>query len=277
MFIYREWEFFCSQIQKLQIKSVTAYDALELAKSKENYFIIKHDVETNVNKALKLALIEYKYGLSATYYVQSYLIKNDENVKILKEISKLGHEVTYHYDVLDSNNGDFSLAEIEFNQTLIEFESLGMKVKTVCPHGNPVKKRFGWSSNKDFFRNKVINSKYSEIADIVINPEKFINNELIYISDAGFGWKKITDISNNDSSKSIDEDLKSLNSIINLIQDPSKTLILSAHPHRWGKYKIIAFFHKTIFFTLRTFVRILTKVAFFKKIISKFYYLAKKI
>jgi len=277
MFVYKEWEIFCSQIQKLQIKSVTAYNALEHSKSKEDYFIIKHDVETNVKKALKLALIEYKYGLSATYYVQSYLIENDENVKILKEISRLGHEVTYHYDVLDSNNGDFSLAEIEFDETLIKFENIGMKVRTVCPHGNPVKKRFGWTSNKDFFRNKSINSKYSEIADIVINPEKFINNGLIYISDAGFGWKKITDISNNDNNQSKDEDLKSLNSVINLIQDSSKTLIISAHPHRWGKYKVIAFFHRNIFFTLRTSVRILTKIPFFKKIISKFYYLAKKI
>ena len=45
--------------------------------------------------------------------------------------------------------------------------------------------------------------------------------------------KKNTDISNNDNYQSKDEDLKSLNSVINLIQDSSKTLIISAHPHRW--------------------------------------------
>jgi|TARA_B110000908_G_C10140209_1_gene396418 hypothetical protein len=277
MFIYKEWEIFCSKIKKLGIKSVTAFEALEYSKSKENYVIIKHDVETNAKKALKLAIIENKYDLKATYYVQSYLIENEDNIKILKKISRLGHEVTYHYDVLDSNNGNFSNAEIEFDETLIKFENLGMKVKTVCPHGNPVKKRSGWSSNKDFFRNKFINSKYFEIVDIVINPEKFINNELIYISDAGFGWKKITDISNNDHSQSKDEKLKNLNSVVNLIQDRSKTIIISAHPHRWGKFKATAFLHRTIFFTLRITVRILTKVSFFKKIISKFYYLAKKI
>jgi hypothetical protein len=277
MFVYKKWEIFCSQIQKLQIKSVTAYDALEHSKSVENYFILKHDVETNVKKALNLALIENKYGLSATYYVQSYLIENDENVKILKQILKLGHEVTYHYDVLDSNNGDFKLAELEFDKTLLKFKNLGMNVRTVCPHGNPVKDRAGWSSNKDFFRNEILNVKYSEIADIVINPEKFTNKELIYISDAGFGWKKITDISNNDKNESEDIEIKDLNDVVNLMQDRSKTFIISAHPHRWRQYKMIAFLHRNIFFTLRSTVRIITKIPFLKKSISKFYYLAKKI
>ena len=194
-----------------------------------------------------MAYIENKFGLKATYYVQSYLLENEDNTRNLKKILNLGHEVTYHYDVLDSNNGNFQDAQIEFDKTLIEFEKLGMKVKTVCPHGNPVKKRSGWSSNKDFFRNKFINTRYFEIADIVVNTEKFINNELIYISDAGFEWKKITDISNNDNIESKDEKLKNLNSVLNLIQDRSKTIIISAHPHRWNKFKTIAFIHRTIF------------------------------
>ena len=208
MFVYKDWEIFCLKIKKLGIKSITAFDALKYSKTKENYVIIKHDVETNVKKALKLAYIENKFGLKATYYVQSYLLENEDNTRNLKKILNLGHEVTYHYDVLDSNNGNFQDAQIEFDKTLIEFEKLGMKVKTVCPHGNPVKKRSGWSSNKDFFRNKFIKTRYFEIADIVVNTEKFINNELIYISDAGFEWKKITDISNNDNIESKDEKLK---------------------------------------------------------------------
>ena len=277
MFIYKEWERFCSKICDLGINCVTAYEALELSKLDNHYMIIKHDVETNVEKALKLALIENKYNLKATYYLQSYLIENIKNINLLKEIVELGHEVTYHYDVLDSNNGVLKLAELEFEKTLFKFKNLGMEVRTVCPHGNPIKERSGWNSNKDFFRNETIISKYTDIADIVVNPEKFTNKEIVYISDAGFGWKRITDISNNDNNQSKDEKLKNLNDVVKLIQDRSKTIIISAHPHRWGKYKLIAFFHRTIFFTLRTSVRTLTKVSFFKKIISKFYYLAKKI
>ena len=32
----------------------------------------------------------------------------DDNILLLKEIASLGHEVTYHYDVLDSNNGEMN-------------------------------------------------------------------------------------------------------------------------------------------------------------------------
>jgi hypothetical protein len=277
MFIYSEWEAFCSEIKRVGIKSVTAVEALEGAKAKESYIIIKHDVETNVKKALTLAKIENKYDLRATYYVQSYLLGSKKNTEILKNIAGLGHEVTYHYDVLDSNEGDFSNAEIEFDKTLLRFETLGMKVKTVCPHGNPVKTRQGWSSNKDFFRNKTINHKYSDIEDIVVYPEKFINGELVYISDAGFGWKKVVDISNNDHSQSRDEDLKNLGCVMRYTQDRSKTVIVSSHPHRWRKFRASYMIHKISFFVLRTVVKGLARVVLFKRVLSKFYFLAKKI
>ena len=117
MFIYKEWERFCSNIINLNIKCITAFEALQESKSSNHYVIIKHDVETNVKKALQLAIIEHKYNIKATYYVQSYLIENTENIRLLKKINELGHEVTYHYDVLDSNNGDYKLAETEFDKT----------------------------------------------------------------------------------------------------------------------------------------------------------------
>lgn len=278
MFIFKEWEIFCSQISDLNIRSVTAFEALTLSKTSEKYLIVKHDVETNIEKALKIAQIENKYEVRGTYYVQSYLLKKLKNVEILKKIIDLGHEVTYHYDVLDANSGNYDLAEKEFDETLLLFENSGFDVKTVCPHGNPVMERDGWSSNKDFFRNEKLNEKYSSIADIVINPEKFINHEMIYISDAGFGWKIISDISNNDNmGEAEDKKLKGLSNIVSLLSDENKSFIISAHPHRWNSSKTLAYVKKNLFFTLRFAVRTLTKIPIMNKIIGKFYYLAKKI
>ena len=277
MFVYKEWDFFCSTIFNLNLKAITALEALTLSKTSEKYLIIKHDVETNVEKALMLAQIENKFSIRATYYVQSYLLNDNKNIKVLKEIKNLGHEVTYHYDVLDANNGDYDLAEKEFDKTLLQFENQGFKVETVCPHGNPVMERFGWSSNKDFFRNEKLNIKYSAIADIVINPEKFINNEMIYISDGGFGWKIISDISNNDNKKGGDTKLKGLSNIVALLSDENKSFIISAHPHRWNSSKTLAYVKKNLFFILRFAVRTLTKIPIMNKVLGKFYYLAKKI
>ena len=86
MFVYKEWEFFCSSIFNLNLKGITALEALTLSKTSEKYLIIKHDVETNVEKALMLAQIENKFSIRATYYVQSYLLNDNKNIKFLKEI-----------------------------------------------------------------------------------------------------------------------------------------------------------------------------------------------
>ena len=279
MFVYKEWEFFCSAIFKLNLNAITAKEALKLSKTSEKYLIIKHDVETNVDKALKLALIENKFAIKATYYVQSYLLNDNKNIEVLKKIKKLGHEVTYHYDVLDANKGNYTLAEKEFDITLMRFEEQGFKVETVCPHGNPVMERTGWSSNKDFFRNKKLNSKYSNISDIVINPEKFINSEMVYISDAGFGWKIISDISNNDKAGTVkDKKIEGLKDVVDILSfNNNITLIISAHPHRWNSNEVFASFKKNLFFSLKFTVQKLTKIPFMNKLIGKFYYLAKKI
>lgn len=277
MFVYKEWDRFCSKLKNKNINCLTAFNAIEAAKTNLNYIIIKHDVETNVKKALKIAQIENKYNIKSTFYVQSYLINTHRNVKLLKKICSLGHEVTYHYDVLDSNKGNYDLAIMEFEKTVLKFNKLFQPVKTVCPHGNPVMKRNGWSSNKDFFRNKKIKKKFSHIKDIVINPEKFINKELAYISDAGFDWKLITSISENDRDLSVNKSLNNLDNVFTLIDDETKSVILSSHPHRWVQSKNIAKLKKYVFFAIRSLTLKLVKIPILKTLLGKFYYLAKKI
>ncbi|MDD7913386.1 hypothetical protein [Polaribacter ponticola] len=272
MFTYQNWDYFCSEVKKNNLKTFTARDVIN--NKSNNFIIIKHDVETNVAKALELAKIENKYGINTTYYVQSYLLTK-ENLPKLSEIQKLGHELTYHYDVLDSNNGDWEEADREFNETLNLFKENDFIVETVCPHGNPIMERKGWSSNKDFFRNPKINDKYSFITDIVVDVKDF-GEEVRYISDAGYGYKLIADISNNDrDTTKKDEEIKDLKAIIHLLKEKDR-IILSTHPHRWGNSEIKAKFKKLFFFSLRAIVRFLTKNRFLNKIIGKFYYLAKK-
>ena len=47
-----------------------------------------------------------------------------------------------------------------------------MKLRTVCPHRNPVQKNLDGLLIK-IFRNKFINSKYSEIVHIVIKLKSY--------------------------------------------------------------------------------------------------------
>lgn len=195
---------------------------------------LKHDVESRVDRALEMARIEARYRHSATYYFQGDLLDSPITIAAIAEMTSLGHEVTYHYDVLDSCDGDYSAAMLEFQEYVARFAKLGCVIKTVCPHGNPTKIRKGWQSNKDFFRHPGVRNKYPNIMDIVVDfPVLF--NQGIYVSDAGFNLKIVGAIATNDSSNQTamqDGHTIDWSDITQLAQE-SEGMVMSVHPHRF--------------------------------------------
>jgi hypothetical protein len=272
MFIYRVWEIFCLEISCKY--NCIRIDEISEQPSNGSWISIKHDVETNVEKAFEIAKIENKYNIRATYYIQSYLLH--DNFKLLKKIADLGHEVSYHYDVLDANNGDINMAIKEFSDTITKFKEFGFKVNTVCPHGNPLMLRNGWSSNKDFFRNSNVVSQFPDIFDVIIQANKVIKDQFVYISDAGYSWKLIGNVDSNDTINNGDIEIGTVEEMIDLIGFHDK-IIVSSHPHRWCKSYTAALLQLVKFKVIRFLAKNLSKINFFKKFMSKFYYLAKKI
>jgi len=199
-----------------------------------------------------------------------------DNIDVLKEISDLGHEVSYHYDVLDSNHGNMDAAIKEFSNTVTEFKKVGFEIATICPHGNPIMKRSGWSSNKDFFRNKSVVSLYPDVFDIVVQASEVIKNGFVYISDASYQWKLIANVDSNDIMSNGDQAIGNIDNMIKLISS-SERIIISSHPHRWSENYFLALFRLTFFKSVRFMAEYLVKFGVLKKIMSKFYYIAKKI
>lgn len=56
--------------------------------------ILRHDVDERPQNALKMAHIEYRLGIRATYYFRILKISNDPDV--IAEIVRMGHEIGYH-------------------------------------------------------------------------------------------------------------------------------------------------------------------------------------
>ena len=272
-FTYKQLHKICKAAVETK-KTILANQIIENNTVNGDWIVFKHDVETNVKRALKMAKIEAMYGIKATYYVQGYLLKN--NVSTLKEIQNLGHEVTYHYDVLDANSGDYIKARTEFLNYLNNFESHGFKIQTICPHGNPLMIRKGWNSNKDFFRNESISKEFNEILDIVVSLPNLIVSDYEYISDAGFKFQIIANIKDNDISNSGDIPIKSLEDFVSILKSNNK-LIFSTHPHRWRSSALIGAINKLKFKFIRSFALLVSKNKKIKKFLSNFYYLAKKI
>ena len=269
--IQGEWNKFCSTIDS--VKCITISEIPNLSKTK-SWLAIKHDVETNVQRAFQIATIEARHGIRATYFVQAYLL--DDNIQLLTKIADLGHEVTYHYDVLDANKGDFDKATRDFTEIVSRFEKAGFKISSVCPHGNPLMNREGWSSNKDFFRDTDVARKFSGIFDLVVQGREKIGRDYCYLSDAGYGFKLITDIADNDKSSSKDIPVKNFDDLTTIIMQ-NDAVVLSTHPHRWSSNSFLASFAKLRFFVVRKIAFTLAKSSIIRALISKFYFLAKKL
>jgi len=278
MFVYKKWVYFCKELQKSGYTSIPACDLIEQKNQNSTFIVLKHDVETNVKKAYKFAKIENRYSHRGSYYVQAYLLKKKKNIEILQKIQSLGHEVTYHHDVMDSSKGNLLLAEEEFEKNNKIFEKYGFKIKTVCQHGNPVITRVGYYSNRDFFRAKKIQVKYSTIYDIMVNFRKHIYPKYIYISDAGYGWKIIHDPETNDITPSDNKNisLKSLFDVIELL-NRDNSIIVSTHPHRWQPNYAMAILNSIKYRCIKILAKILLKMPFLKHFFDKYYALAKKI
>ena len=82
MFYYKNWERFCEALSKSGVTLCTAEEAHKLPKGKR-FVVLKHDVETFVPNAHRLAAIEHRYGICGSYYVQAYLMSDPKNIELL--------------------------------------------------------------------------------------------------------------------------------------------------------------------------------------------------
>lgn len=275
IFVYKKWRKFCSELKK---RGMLSLPACEISPSTPSYVVLKHDVETNVKRAFELACIEHENSHRGSYYVQAYLLNEESNVELLKKMQEMGHEISYHYDVMDSCKGILRSAMEEFEANRVLFESCGFEIQTVCQHGNPLVERVGYTSNRDFFRSEQVQEQYPNISDIMVNFGQAHGTDYLYFSDAGRCFKHIYDPLNNDITDSSNRDVaySNLDELLSVL-DPNGRYIISIHPHRWTKSSV-KYVAKTLLFRVIRFVaKLMYKIPIFKKIMSRYYYLAKKI
>lgn len=273
IFVFSAWEKFCSD---LKARGLVSIPAKEVTPELESFVVLKHDIENTVPKAYKLAEIEHKYGHRGTYYAHAYLLDDPQNVTLLQKMQAMGHEISYHYDVMDSNRGDLEGAIKEFEENRQRFEALGFPIVTVCQHGNPVVERVGYTSNRDFFRSSRVQALYPCVADIMVDYKEKYHTDYVYFSDAGRKFKLIYDPINNDIVNSDDKNIpyEDLNA---LLADLPEKAIISTHPHRWTNSAASYIVKEKAFKAIKATAKLAMKVPGVKKIMSRYYYLAKKL
>ena len=103
-------------------------------------FRLRHDVDMLPQNSLQTAQIENALGLSSTYYFR--MVPESYNEDAIKSISRLGHEIGYHYESLTTCNGDMEAAYNDFCKNLEKLRTL-VPISSICMHGSP---RSKWDS-----------------------------------------------------------------------------------------------------------------------------------
>jgi predicted ATP-grasp superfamily ATP-dependent carboligase len=213
-------------IKESSYETFNVRDYLLRGKKPRKCVILRHDVDKKPKQALEMAEIEAEYNINSTFYFRM----NDEvfEPSIIKQIVDLGHEVGYHYEVLDKAKGDLKKAIRIFKDELALFREL-CDVKTVCMHGNPLTP---WD-NREIWN-------ICNLGDFELIGEAYLSLDfryILYLTDTGRSWEdrkyRVKDkinapLTNNYKVKTTDD-------IIRLINNQNiEQICIVTHPQRWA-------------------------------------------
>ncbi len=223
-FTFEMYKKLCSEMKNSKYTPITVEQYCRgLEESQEKFIIMRHDVDRKPENALKLAQIEKDFNIKSTYYFRMH--PKVFLPPIIQEISSMGHEIGYHYEVLDKAKGEPNRSIEIFESELSDFRKICI-VKTICMHGNP---NSIWN-NKDLW-NKFDFRDYGIVGEAYISI-KF--DDVAYFSDTGRDWSgkySIKDHANNPLKYNI----KSTDDLIGLIRkSQSVYFYINTHPERWN-------------------------------------------
>jgi hypothetical protein len=183
-------------------------------------FIIRHDVDRMPIQALKMAEVENKFGIKSSYYfrVRPKLFNED----LIDQIYKLGHEIGYHYEIMDKAKGNLSIAQKIFKTELAFFSR--WKSDTVAMHGNPLTKY----NNLDFWKHKSLET-YNLLGEAYLSIDF---NKVVYYTDTGRGWNKT--ISFKDKGNKHLHKICNTDHLIEIISKNEKFNYIMTHPCYWS-------------------------------------------
>lgn len=195
-----------------------------------NSIVLRHDVDLLPHNSLRFANLQAKLGIKGSYYFRA--IPKSWDKKVIKEISSLGHEVGYHYETMDTANGNVDKAWDQFRYNLDKLRKL-TEVQTICMHGSP-RSRF---DNKDLWK------KY-DYRSLGIIGEPYFDvdfDHIFYLTDTGRrwdGWKTSVRDKVPQQEGWIKKGLifHSTNDIIKAAKEnklPSQ-IMFTMHPQRWN-------------------------------------------
>ena len=168
------------------------------------FLVLRHDIDVSLLAALKMAEMETDLGIKSTYFVlfssNFYNVLEGKNVEILRQISKLGHEVGLHYDpsqYRSYNRNPKKTLKIEIQ--LLE-HLLNRGVYSIARHGP-------WDKDPFATTKEYINANHPSM------------RRDVFVHDSSRAWTPLQDL-------------------FKLLNNPPRRVQLLTHPENWQEDKL---------------------------------------
>lgn len=166
---YKEYEKLLKKFKDNNYEFICVKDYKKLENDNRKYIIIRHDIDSDVKIAKKMFEIEQKLNIKSTYYFRLCTLDKE----FIKEITKYGSEVGYHYEEISQfckDNNTISKQYVENNiepikekmiKNIKQFEEENkIKLYSIVSHGD-------WVNRKINITNKYIYDAMSEKLDLI--------------------------------------------------------------------------------------------------------------
>ena len=195
----------------------------------ENFCLLRHDVDRKPLNALKMAKLENSVGVKATYCFRTK--KHTFKPGIISKISRMGHEIAYHYESLSDVNGNMERAIKDFEKNLSMLRKI-VPVSTIAMHGRPFKPY----DNRDIWKveenRENLEKKYNLTGEIYLDIDYA---DIAYINDTGRNWNSTKSNLRDKVNSKIKTDFSSGQRLLNYLNnEPHPKLIFQIHPERWS-------------------------------------------
>jgi len=189
---------------------------------KERVVVLRHDVDLRNWAALRLAKLEYSFGISSTYYFRT--TRQSYSPKIIRQIVKMEHEIGYHYEDLVINDGNYDKAIESFQGNLSLFREF-YPVVSICMHG----------SSGSPYDNRDLWKKF-RLEDFGLVGEPYLTvdyNKVLYLTDTGRCWDGHKVSLRDKVESNYDFSFHSTNDIIDSVNSLPDKVLITAHPEQW--------------------------------------------